>query len=177
MHDIFRYLENEIHKTNLKLNEADMIKKKYELMLDMLKKERLNYTKQITKMESFEAEQMKEIATLEKDYEEAVEFRDEIRGEQKDWEDHFIQQTKTRHTKVAETKRVVKERKDIFNSLETIFSKETDRKPPSESDGGSLVSKSPSKKGPSLWPSAAAVIINKSQYNIFLYVLIKSIFG
>ena len=95
MHDIFRYLENEIHKTNLKLNEADMIKKKYELILDMLKKERLNYTKQITKMESFEAEQMKEIATLEKDYEEAVEFRDEIRGEQKDWEDHFIQQTKT----------------------------------------------------------------------------------
>ena len=93
MHDIFRYLENEIHKTNLKLNEADMIKKKYELILDMLKKERLNYTKQITKMESFEAEQMKEIATLEKDYEEAVEFRDEIRGEQKDWEDHFIQQT------------------------------------------------------------------------------------
>ena len=81
-------------------------------------------------------------------------------------------------SKVAETKRVVKERKDIFNSLETIFSKETDRKPPSESDGGSLVSKSPSKKGPSLWPSAAAVIINKPQHNILLCVeLIKSIFG
>ena len=155
---MFRYLENEIHKTNLKLNEADMIKKKYELILDMLKKERLNYTKQINKMESFEAEQTKEIASLEKDYEEAVEFRDEIRGEQKDWEDHFTQQTKTRHTKVAETKRVVKERKEIFNSLETIFSKtESDRKP--ESDGGSLLSsKVSSRKEPSLWPSAAAVI-------------------
>ena len=158
MHDFFRYLENEIHKTNLKLNEADMIKKKYELILDMLKKERLNYTKQISKMELFEAQQMKEIASLEKDYEEAVEFRDEIRGEQKDWEDHFTQQTKTRHTKVAETKKVVKERKEIFNSLETIFSKtESDVKPGSESDGGPPVSKGPSKKGPSLWPSAAAV--------------------
>ena len=159
MHDVYRYLENEIHKTNLKMNEADMIKKKYELILDMLKKERLNYTKQINKMESFEAEQMKEIASLEKDYEEAVEFRDEIRGEQKDWEDHFTQQTKTRHTKVVETKRVVKERKDIFNSLETIISKtESDRKPGSESDRGSLTRKVPRKKGKSLWPSAAAVI-------------------
>ena len=158
MLDLFRYLENEIHKTNLKLNEADMIKKKYELILDMLKKERLNYTKQISKMELFEVQQMKEIASLEKDYEEAVEFRDEIRGEQKDWEDHFTQQTKTRHTKVAETKKVVKERKEIFNSLETIFSKtESDVKPGSESDGGPPVSKGPSKKGPSLWPSAAAV--------------------
>ena len=159
---MFRYLENEIHKTNLKLNEADMIKKKYELILDMLKKERLNYTKQINKMESFEAEQMKEIASLEKDYEEAVEFRDEIRGEQKDWEDHFTQQTKTRHTKVAETKRVVKERKEIFNSLETIFSKtESERRPGSDSDRASFVPKVSSKKGKSLWPSAAAVILTE----------------
>ena len=155
---LFRYLENEIHKTSLKMNEADMIKKKYELILDMLKKERLNYTKQINKMEMFEADQMKEIASLEKDYEEAVEFRDEIRGEQKEWEDHFTQELKLRHTKVTETKKIVKEKKDIFNSLETIFSKtETDRKTGSDSERGSMISKPSTKKGSSLWPSTAEV--------------------
>ena len=155
---MFRYLENEIHKTSLKMNEADMIKKKYELILDMLKKERLNYTKQINKMEMFEADQMKEIASLEKDYEEAVEFRDEIRGEQKEWEDHFTQELKFRHTKVTETKKIVKEKKDIFNSLETIFSKtETDRKTGSDSERGSMISKPSTKKGSSLWPSTAEV--------------------
>ena len=154
-------MENEIHKTSLKMTEADMIKKKYEVILDMLKKERLNYTKQINKMESFEADQMKEMSSLEKDYEEAVEFRDEIRGEQKEWEDHFIQELKIRHTKVTETKKIVKEKKDIFNSLETIFSKtESDRKPGSDSDRGSLLSKPSTRKEDSLWPSAEKVILS-----------------
>ena len=39
-----RFLENEIHKTNLKLMEGDTIKKKYTSILDMLKKERLTFS-------------------------------------------------------------------------------------------------------------------------------------
>ena len=43
----FRFLENEIHKTNLKLMEGETIKKKYSSILDMLKKERLTFTNQL----------------------------------------------------------------------------------------------------------------------------------
>ena len=42
-----RFLENEIHKTNLKLMEGDTIKKKYTSILDMLKKERLTFSNQL----------------------------------------------------------------------------------------------------------------------------------
>ena len=44
---MFRFLENEIHKTNLKLMEGETIKKKYSSILDMLKKERLTFTNQL----------------------------------------------------------------------------------------------------------------------------------
>ena len=33
-----RFLENEIHKTSLKMMEGDMVRKKYDVILDMLKK-------------------------------------------------------------------------------------------------------------------------------------------
>ena len=33
-----KYFENEIHKTSLKMTESEMVKKKYGLILDMLKK-------------------------------------------------------------------------------------------------------------------------------------------
>ena len=42
-----RFLENEIHKTNLKLMEGETIKKKYSSILDMLKKERLTFSNQL----------------------------------------------------------------------------------------------------------------------------------
>ena len=42
-----RFLENEIHKTNLKLMEGETIKKKYTSILDMLKKERLTFSNQL----------------------------------------------------------------------------------------------------------------------------------
>ena len=35
-----RFLENEIHKTSLKMMESDMVKKKYQIIHDMLKKVR-----------------------------------------------------------------------------------------------------------------------------------------
>ena len=140
------------------MTEAVMIRKKYELIRDMLKKERLKYSKQINKMESFQAKQMVEISSLERDYEEAVTFRDEIRGEQKEWEDLFTEKLIGRHSKVTETKKLLKEKKEIFNSLETIFSKtESDRKPGSDSDRASNVSKKSTSPGRSLWPTTSEV--------------------
>ena len=85
-----KFLENEIHKTSLKMTESEMVKKKYGLILDMLKREQLSYTKQINQMEAVEEGQTKEIEVLENDYTEAVSFRDEVRGEQKEWEDFFV---------------------------------------------------------------------------------------
>ena len=137
-----------------------MIRKKYEVIQDMLKKERLKYTKQINKMESFLAKQVVEITSLEKDYEEAVQFRDEIRGEQKEWEDLFTEKLLSRHSKLTETKKNLKDRKEIFNSLETIFSKtESDRKPGSDSDRASTISKKSTSQARSLWPSASEVTL------------------
>ena len=103
-----RYFENEIHKTSLKLTEADMVKKNYKIILDMLKKENLSYTKQINQLETFEGKQSQDIEILEKDYEEAVTYREEMRTEQKEWEDHFGKESKLRNMKIVETKKSVK---------------------------------------------------------------------
>ena len=146
-----RYFENEIHKTSLKLTEADMIKKKYNDILDMLKKENLSYTKQVNQLETFEGKQSKDIEILEKDYEESVTYREEMRAEQKEWEDHFGKENKLRNMKIVETKKSVKERKDIFHSLETMFNKSEGTKT-GDDQASSMVS---GRKSPSLWPSAA----------------------
>ena len=47
-----RFLENEIHKTNLKLMEGETIKKKYMAILDMLKKERLTFGNQVGELDT-----------------------------------------------------------------------------------------------------------------------------
>ena len=49
--------------------------------------------------------------------------RDEVRGEQREWEEFFSKESKLRHSKLLETKREVKDKKDLFSSLETMFSK------------------------------------------------------
>ena len=59
-----RFLENEIHKTNLKLMEGETIKKKYNTILDMLKKERLTFSNQIEGLEGTLKKQDEEIAKL-----------------------------------------------------------------------------------------------------------------
>ena len=59
-----RFLENEIHKTNLKLMEGETIKKKYMAILDMLKKERLTFGNQLEGLESALKKQDDEIAKL-----------------------------------------------------------------------------------------------------------------
>ena len=148
-----RYLENEIHKTSLKMTEAEMVKKNYNIILDMLKKEKLSYKKQIEQMEFFEDGQLKEIEILEKDYEESMTFRDELRAEQKEWEDHFTKESKMRNMKIVETKRSMKEKKDIFNNLDTLLNK-SDGPKQADDQASSTAS---ARKEPSLWPSAAQV--------------------
>ena len=59
-----RFLENEIHKTNLKLMEGETIKKKYTSILDMLKKERLTFSNQLEALESTIKKQDDEIDRL-----------------------------------------------------------------------------------------------------------------
>jgi chromosome segregation ATPase len=59
-----RFLENEIHKTNLKLMEGETIKKKYMTILDMLKKERLTFGNQIEGLETQLRKQEDEIEKL-----------------------------------------------------------------------------------------------------------------
>ena len=156
-----RFLENEIHKTSLKMMEADMVKKKYEVILDMLKKERMNYTKQINQMEEFIGGQDKEMALLEKDYDESITFRDDIRVEVKDWEDFFRQETKNRNNKVMETKKELKEKRDIFTTIDSLLTK-SDGGPvkPGPGSGSQDGSVTPGAKdsGSGLWPTAKEVI-------------------
>ena len=154
-----RFLENEIHKTTLKMMEADMVKKKYEVILDMLKKERMNYTKQINHMEESIGGQDKEIALLEKDYDESITFRDDIRVEVKEWEDFFQQETKDRNNKIVETKKELKEKRDIFTTIDSLLTR-TDgpakpEGPGSGSAAGSVTSGAGGKEG--LWPSPKEV--------------------
>ena len=148
-----QFLENEIHKTSLKMTEADMVRKKYTEILDMLKKDKLSFAKQIAHLESIEDGQSKEIEVLEKDYEESITFRDEVRAEQREWEDFFMKETKLRHGKIVETKKEMKEKKEIFNSLESMFTK-TDGSKTGDDQASSIAS---ARKESSLWPSASKV--------------------
>ena len=46
-----RYLENEIHKISLKMMEGEMVRKKYDIIHDMLKKEQIHYARQQIQLE------------------------------------------------------------------------------------------------------------------------------
>ena len=162
-----RFLENEIHKTSLKMMEADMVKKKYEVILDMLKKERMNYTKQINQMEDFIGGQNKEISLLEKDYDESITFRDDIRVEVKDWEDFFQQETMERNSKIMETKKELKEKRDIFTTIDSLLTSSDVGAPKpgpgsgSGSQDGSVTPATPG--GTGLWPTPQEVIFIKKK--------------
>ena len=99
------------------------------------------------------SEAREDLAALEKDYEEAVTYREEMRTEQKEWEDHFGKESKLRNMKIVETKKSVKEKREIFNSLETMFNKSEGTKT-GDDQASSIVS---GRKSPSLWPSASKV--------------------
>ena len=137
------------------MKEADTVHKKYNQILDMLKKDRLNFSKQISKLETFEDEQSKDIGVLERDYEESVMYRDEVRAEQKEWEDFFTKETKLRHSTIVETKKEMKEKKELFNSIDNMFSRTEGNK--AEDQVSSIAS---GRKENTLWPSASQVKID-----------------
>ena len=57
-----RYLENEIHKTSLKMMEGDMVRKKYDVILDMLRREQMHYARQAKQLEDLIVVQNKDIS-------------------------------------------------------------------------------------------------------------------
>ena len=59
-----RFLENEIHKTSLKMMEGDMVRKKYDVIIDMLRKEQMHYTRQLKQLEKLISTQMKDIGEI-----------------------------------------------------------------------------------------------------------------
>ena len=56
-----RYLENEIHKITLKMMEGEMVRKKYDVIHDMLKKEQVHYARQQMELEAGIKSQQKEL--------------------------------------------------------------------------------------------------------------------
>ena len=59
-----RYLENEIHKITLKMMEGEMVRKKYDVIHDMLKKEQVHYARQQMELEAGIKSQQKELGEL-----------------------------------------------------------------------------------------------------------------
>ena len=59
-----RYLENEIHKITLKMMEGEMVRKKYDVIHDMLKKEQVHYARQQIELEAGIKSQQKELGEL-----------------------------------------------------------------------------------------------------------------
>ena len=54
-------VENEIHKTSLKMMEGEMVRKKYNVIQDMLRREKIHYTRQQRQLEQVIQEQNKEL--------------------------------------------------------------------------------------------------------------------
>ena len=59
-----RFLENEIHKITLKMMEGEMVRKKYDVIHDMLKKEQVHYARQQMELEAVIKIQQKELGEL-----------------------------------------------------------------------------------------------------------------
>ena len=116
-----RYLENEIHKTGLKMMEADMVRKKYDIILDMLKQERMGYITQIENLELSCNSQQKDVNKLEGEYKEACEFRDEARAVLKEKEIEILNEGKERDKNLIDTKKAMKNRTDMFKSVDHLL--------------------------------------------------------
>ena len=116
-----RYLENEIHKTGLKMMEADMVRKKYDIILDMLKQERMGYITQIENLESNCNSQQKDVKRLEGEYKEACDFRDEARVALKEKEVEIMNDGKERDRNLLDTKKAMKNRKEMFKSVDHLL--------------------------------------------------------
>ena len=136
-----RFLENEIHKTTLKMMEADMVRKKYDVILDMLRQERLSYMTQIEELEKNNVSQVKEVSSLEGEYKEACDYRDEARAESKDWEVEYQVETKERERTLIEVKRAMKDKKDMFKTVDHLLmgSEASSNRDAASSASGSII--------------------------------------
>ena len=61
------------------------------------------------------------VAGLEKDLNEASKFRDDLRTEAKDWEKKFQGMQKERLKELADTRRVLKEKQELYGSIDTYL--------------------------------------------------------
>ena len=113
-----RFLENEIHKTNLKLMEGETIKKKYASILDMLKKERLTFGNQLESLEFQLKRQEEEISKLKKTHQAALVTRDLARQNQHKKEIALLAEGKEREKRLIEYRKTAEDRKNYFESME-----------------------------------------------------------
>jgi len=113
-----RFLENEIHKTNLKLMEGETIKKKYTSILDMLKKERLTFSNQLEALETTIKKQDDEIERLKNTQKAALSTRDLARTSQQKQEVSLLSEGKDRDKKLSEHRRLAEDRKNYFDTME-----------------------------------------------------------
>ncbi|TRY80512.1 hypothetical protein TCAL_10729, partial [Tigriopus californicus] len=135
-----RFLENEIHKTNLKLMEGETIKKKYNTILDMLKKERLTFGNQLENLEGTLKKQDDEIVKLKKTHQASIVTRDLARQNQHKKEVALLSEGRERERRLIEYRKTAEDRKNYFESMERhMFAsktsvKETGRESISTSD-------------------------------------------
>ena len=101
--------------------EADMVRKKYDIILDMLKQERMGYITQIENLESNCNSQQKDVKRLEVEYKEACDFRDEARVALKEKEVEIMNEGKERDRNLLDTKKAMKNRKEMFKSVDHLL--------------------------------------------------------
>ena len=103
------------------MNEADMVRNKYDVIRDMLRREKMYYTKQQSQLEGVLQQQDKERQILEKDHGEAVQFRDGLRRECKDWEKMFASLQKERMAELNDTNRALREKQDLYAGIDSYL--------------------------------------------------------
>ena len=133
-----RFLENEIHKGSLKVMEAEMVRSRLQNILEMLKSEKLGYTAALDELEAFIREQEVEISQLQKDYDEAMMYKEEMRLEMKEAEDRFQAENKERSSMVLDIKREMKEKRELFTAIIAQHTEGPVSKQPPSSDSGSV---------------------------------------
>ena len=98
-----------------------MVRKKYDIILDMLKQERTGYISQIEILEDNWETQNTDVGRLDGEYKEACVYRDTERAELKEKELKFACEAKERERSVLESKRVMKERRELFRGVDHLL--------------------------------------------------------
>ena len=101
--------------------EGEMVRKKYDVIHDMLKKEQVHYSRQQQQLDEVFKAQLKEVEILQKDMDEAVHFRDDLRNEVKDWEKKFSSMQKERIKELTDKKKYLKEKQDLYGNIDTYL--------------------------------------------------------